>query len=67
MQHFTDTYVSVQGGILYGTCSGALGNTKDNMIIKHEFYFYNLLLIKVKSSLNLEASEFCTALLKNLR
>ncbi|XP_060861972.1 DNA damage-binding protein 1 [Metopolophium dirhodum] len=25
MQHFTDTYVSVQGGILYGTCSGALG------------------------------------------
>lgn len=26
MQHFTDTYVSVQGGILYGTCSGALGN-----------------------------------------
>jgi len=28
MQHFTDTYVSVQGGILYGTCSGALGNVK---------------------------------------
>ncbi|XP_027838000.2 DNA damage-binding protein 1-like isoform X1 [Aphis gossypii] len=25
MQHFTDTYVSLQGGILYGTCSGALG------------------------------------------
>ncbi|XP_050444479.1 DNA damage-binding protein 1 [Adelges cooleyi] len=25
MQHFTDTYVSTQGGILYGTCSGALG------------------------------------------
>lgn len=42
MQHFTDTYVSVQGGILYGTCSGALGNTKDNMIIKYEYYLYNL-------------------------
>lgn len=28
MQHFTDTHVSVQGGILYGTCSGALGNFK---------------------------------------
>jgi len=28
MQNFTDTYVSLQGGILYGTCSGALGNVK---------------------------------------
>lgn len=34
MQHFTDTYVSVQGGILYGTCSGALGNFTVN-------YHYN--------------------------
>lgn len=33
MQHFTDTYVSVQGGILYGTCSGALGN----VIIKYHY------------------------------
>lgn len=31
MQHFTDTYVSVQGGILYGTCSGALGNIKNTI------------------------------------
>lgn len=39
MQHFTDTYVSVQGGILYGTCSGALGNVKNNVIkIHHEFH-----------------------------
>jgi len=28
MEHFTDSYVSVQGGILYGTCNGALGNVK---------------------------------------
>lgn len=33
MQHFTDTYVSVQGGILYGTCSGALGNLKYYILI----------------------------------
>lgn len=35
MQHFTDTYVSVQGGILYGTCGGALG--KVYIIKKHIF------------------------------
>lgn len=41
MQHFTDTYVSVQGGILYGTCSGALGNV---IIINTFFFCFHLLL-----------------------